>query len=109
MKHWACVLCNWTNASPVELDQFWRFQTRTFQLGKTIQTFTRFLHDFVNVVVSLEVTRQGEAQHFGFWYDINVFTINNNRVERGGFGGEANAELFAFGLIKFKFVHDCTG
>ena len=96
MKNWACVLCNWTNARPVELDQFWTFQTRTFQLGQTIQAFTRFLHDFVNVVVPLEVTRQGEAKHFGFRYDINVFTINNNGVERGGFSGEANAELFAF-------------
>ena len=56
-----CVLYNWTNASPVELDQFWRLQTRTFQLGQTIQVFMRFLHNFVNVVVPLEVTRQGEA------------------------------------------------
>ena len=77
--------------------------------GQIIQTFTRFFHNFVNVVVPLEVTRQGEAQHFGFRYDINVFTINNNSVERGGFGGEANAELFEFRLIKFKFVHGCTG
>ena len=44
MKHWACVLCNWTNASPVELDQFWRFQTRTFQLGQN-----RRLRDFFTI------------------------------------------------------------
>ena len=39
MEHGAGVLCNWSNASPVELDLFWSSQTGTFQLGQNIQAF----------------------------------------------------------------------
>ena len=46
--------------------------------------------------------------NFGFGDKFKVFAVDNNRVERSGFGGETNAKLFAIRFVKTEIVHICT-